>query len=532
MMLLVGACAQKPFKSSAGHIQALAESRQSLNIPEPVLENYSLPPPQPQEQEALYSVVVHELPVKELLFALARDAGKNIDVASGIEGTVTLNAIDQTLTQILDRIKRQVDIRYRMVGDTLVISADTPYFVQYKVPYINMERSSVNEVSIATQVASTGSGTGDSNGGGGNASGGSNSSTRVNSSSDNRFWRNLVLNLRAILRDQDSIQLGQSGASSVATGNQNAAQNNIVVHQEAGLISVRASERKHREIARYIANVLEHVSRQVLIEATVVEVTLNDEYQAGVDWSVLTNRNGAPKVTLGQSFQNLVTSASVASPPLLAVQGRDLLASIKMLDTFGNARVLSSPKLMVLNNQTAILKVVKNQVYFTMTAEQSQAVQGQTLSTIETQLHTVPVGLVMSVTPQISADDEVIINIRPTISRQTGTVADPNPAFAQQNVVSNIPVIEVREMESLLKVHSGDIAIIGGLMEDSIDNSTQGTPGLSRVDYLDNLFSYKNRKNRKTELIIFIRPRVIKQASLNGDLRDFNRYLHTLPERK
>ena len=536
--VLLTSCAQKPFQESSGHLQPVSPSSAAEHsIPPPALDDIMLPAPEAQKKEAVYTVVVHDLPVGELLFALARDAKKNIDIAPGISGNVTLNAIDQTLTQILERLKRQVDLRYRIVGDTLVVSPDTPYFVQYKVPYINMERSSTNEVSIATKVASTGSGTGNSGSGsgGGNSSsgGGSNSSTKVSSKSVHQFWRHLVSNLRAILRDQDSIQTGsqsQSSGQQASGGQQGKLENSIVAHQEAGIISIRATERKHRQIAKYIANVVEHATRQVLIEATVVEVALNDQYETGVDWSVLVNKNnGSPAITLGQSFQQLVATGSNVTPVTAAIAGRDLLASVKMLDTFGNTRVLSSPKLMVLNNQTAVLKVVKNQVYFTMTAEQSQAVQGSTLSTIETQVHTVPVGLVMSVTPQINENEDVIINVRPTISRQTGVVADPNPAFKQQNITSEIPVIEVREMESVLRVHNGDIAVIGGLMEDNVNNQTEGTPGLSRVPYLDNIFSYKNKNSRKTELVIFIRPRVIKSASIKEDLSDFNRYLTPQP---
>lgn len=526
LCLEISGCAQEPFKDSTGHIAAVVDSNErNAKIPKPVANTIFLPSPTLGKPEELFTVVVHDLPINELLFALARDAKKNVDIAPGITGTVSLNAIDQTLTQILERLKRQLDIRYRIIDDTLVISPDTPYFVQYSVPYINLTRTSDNEVSISTQVASTGSGAGDDSGGDG---GSSNSSTRVESTSVHMFWETLLDNIRAILRDQDSLRNNQQqmGSGQNAQAANETIQNNIIAHQETGVLAIRASEAKHAEIRKYIDNVVEHAVRQVLVEATIVEVELKDEYQTGVDWTLLA-KNG--KFSFGQSFADLVKGAAPAiTPAALAITGQDVLASIKMLDTFGNTRVLSSPKLMVLNNQTAVLKVVRNEVYFT-TSAQTDTTEGVATTTFETELHTVPVGLVMNVTPQISTNDEVIINARPTISRKVAAVPDPHPALAAANVESLIPVIEVREMESILKINNGDIGVIGGLMQDTIDNSTQGTPGLSRVPYLDNLFSYKNKFTRKTELVIFLRPKVIKTASINNDLKDFNDYLKNEP---
>ncbi len=522
-LLVLSACAQKPFKESSGHIKPVArtgnaEVNNDLSIPTPVLNNIILPPPMQQKPEELFTVVVHDLPVNELLFALARDAKMNVDIAPGITGNVSLNAIDQTLLQILERLKRQTGIRYQVLDDSLVISADTPYFVQYSIPYINMSRSSTNEVSISTQVASTGSGAGNDGG-----DGSSNSSTKVTSSSSYLFWETLLDNLRAILRNRDSIRDKEQKIGSEQEVGENQ-ENSIIAHQETGIIAIKATEMQHAEIRKYIDNIVEHANRQVLVEATIVEVILNDDYQTGIDWTVLADKG---KYSLTQEFAGLVKDTVTAATPVgLAIKGKDIIASVKLLDIFGNTRVLSSPKLMVLNNQTAVLKVVTNSVYFTTTVE-TDTTQGVVTQTIETQLHTVPIGLVMNVTPQISSNGMVIINARPSISRQVGSVDDPNPSLT--NIKSKIPVIQVQEMESILKIHDGDIGVIGGLMQDTVENKTTGTPGLSRIPYFDNLFSHKSKTNKKTELVVFLRPRIIKTASIANDLRDFDQYLHNDP---
>jgi general secretion pathway protein D len=205
-----------------------------------------------------------------------------------------------------------------------------------------------------------------------------------------------------------------------------------------------------------------------------------------------------------------------------------IAATIRMLSEFGELRVLSSPKIMALNNQAAMLRVVDNRVYFTIDAEPGIAATASTPGTPATytsEVHTVPVGFVMSVTPQISDSDQVTLNVRPTISRIVRFVNDPSPILAEAGVVNSIPEIQIREIESILKVYSGQVAVLGGLMQDTLDNNTAGLPIASRVPGIRNLFSYRNDTATKTELIVFIRPVVVRQPSLDGDLEEYREFL-------
>ena len=245
-------------------------------------------------------------------------------------------------------------------------------------------------------------------------------------------------------------------------------------------MTIRATHKQHEEIQRFVDQVLANVQKQVLIEATIAEVQLSDQYQVGVDWQAI---SGSGSFTYKQSF----IGANLANPPFYSFGYHnptsrlgDLSATVRLLEQFGKVKVLSSPKIMALNNQTAILKVVDNIVYFTTDIEINDS-QNSTRETITTEINTVPVGLVMSLTPQISDNDVVTLNIRPTISRIINFKADPNPILAEAGTVNLIPEIQVREMESVLKINNGDIAIIGGLMEDVIDQKTQGVPVLSKL---------------------------------------------------
>ena len=234
----------------------------------------------------------------------------------------------------------------------------------------------------------------------------------------------------------------------------------------------------------------------------------------------------------GLPFAQALTGINLNAPPtnVLTIEDADsdfdLQASISMLAQFGDLRVLSSPKIMALNNQPAMLRVVDNRVYFTIEVEPS-VVSGNSVTpaTYTSLVQTVPVGFVMTVTPQISDDNQITLNVRPTISRIVRFVDDPNPVLAQEGVSNQIPEIQIRELESVLKVYSGDIAILGGLMQDTLETDRAGLPVASRIPGFGDLFRYRDDSTTKTELIVFIRPVVIRNASLEGDLQNYRNYL-------
>ena len=524
------ACAPMPLDISEQHISSDKRAASTGAIPKPVLNTTPAVLNQPIESEDVYSVVVNDVDLRELLFALSRDASLNIDIAPDITGTITLNAVDQTLPQILDRITAFSDIRYSIKNDVLVIQKDKPYFVHYDIGYLNMDRSSQSFVSISTEVATTGVGAveGNSSGGGGN----NNSSTIIENRSDYHFWDSLIQNVEAIIYGGDST--GSISTSSEDDSEESSetertpiADTSIIANAESGVLSIKTSKKKHHEVQKFLDEVLNGAKRQVLIEASIVEVSLSDEYQAGVNWSKLIESGDS-----GFSFTQDLIGTNLANAPVstLTYTGANsdsLNATVKLLNQFGNAKVLSTPKLMVLNNQTALLKVVDNIIYFTIDVEED--IQENFINrTFTSEIHSVPVGLVMSVTPQISNVDSVTLNVRPTISRVLKFVEDPNPALAESDTTSLIPEISVREMESVMQVNGGDTAIIGGLMQDEHGDDTSGVPGLSKLPWVGDLFSYKDKSYKKSELIIFIRPTVIKQANLSST--ELKRYEEYLPE--
>ncbi len=550
---LLAGCGTQPIQPSDKHIRQ-QDSLPTASIPQPIKRAAPLPPPKPSPKADTYSVVVTNVPAQEILFALARDAKINLDIHPGIQGAVTLNALNQTLPQILTRIAKQIDMRYELDNGNLTVMPDTPYLHSYKIDYVNMTRDTEGAMANATQV-----GTGSSTGGAAGTSG-NNSSLAIKNTSRNHFWETLIQNIKDILRETDKeVVVGRRAAASdpqdspgevadteksgtsALTGSgaleKNSAESDyknyqtllaasVIANPENGLITVRATGKQHRKLQEFVDQIMVNARRQVLIEATVVEVRLNDQYQQGINWSLL-QRGGS-----GFQLSQQATGQTGAGTGLVASNAASLFvldylnptsrlgnltASISLLESFGTVKVLSSPKLSVMNNQTAMLRVVDNLVYFTVKADTTTN-QTSSVTTFTTTLNTVPIGFTMSVTPQINDSDTVQINLRPSISRLLGYVNDPNPSLT---VASPIPVTSTREMESILKIENRQIAVMGGLMQDEAKNNTDAIPGLTNIPIAGNLFRNRNDTNTKTELVIFLRPTVIKDASIAGDFRAY-----------
>ena len=541
LAVLLAGCGAQPLAQPDAHVAPPPPP--ATSIPQLVRTVPMPPPPISRAADTRYSVVVANQSVRDVLLAIARDSNVNFDIHPGIEGMVTINAIDQTLLQILDRITRQVSMRYEVNGQTISVMPDLPYLKSYKVNYVNLTKETTDTNAIATQVIS-GSASGQGQGNSSSSQSNDNNSTlRVTSVARNRFWETLEANVKDILREADKrVELGASTATAAdrflaqQQQQQQQQQNNpanapgsaaagtgtppeggapvralqaeraaarfyyepatpVIVSPETGIVTVRATARQHEKVAEFLDQMGISAGRQVMIETTIVEVSLSDQYQSGVDWSALAIDGLGYSIT--QSFAGSVVSGTSSSPFSLsysnpnAASGGSLSSTIKLLNQFGTTRVLSSPLLMVLNNQTATLKVVDNRVYFSVKAETVATANVGSTTNFTTTQNVVPIGLIMHITPQISELDDVILSVRPTITSITKFVQDPNPALrgtlTQPAIQNPIPETRTREMQSVLRIASGKTAVLGGLMLDSFEGSREGLPIAGRIPIFGDL---------------------------------------------
>ena len=464
------------------------------DLPDPVVMPPPVRRPEPGEPMDTYSVSVEDVPVDELLFALARDAGLGIYIDPEIDGRVTMNAVDEPLPDLLERISRHARVRFDLDHGSLIVHRDEPVLRTYPIDYVHVARdtTTVNEVgtSLGSGIESSSA---EENGSG----------ARLTATTEHRFWDGLL--------DFVATVVGESPDGS----------SNVFAHRESSLLAVRAPAARHREIESLLARVLTNARRQVLIEAAIVEVDLDDRFRGGVDFT---------QVLGDLRLETRHLGGNLGVPPFAGVAigtrdgaGTDFGLTVRLLDEFGDVRVLSTPLVMALNNQTAVVKVVENRVFFTSEV-QTTTRENSDERNVRTTLHTVPVGLILLVTPTVGADGEVILKIRPTVTREVGFTVDPNPDLAEAGVVSRIPELSVRELESVLRLRSGEVAVLGGLMREEERDDIAGVPWLSRLPRIGAAFRYQDRGTVKTELIVLLRPTFVRDPSINADLKRFRRW--------
>lgn len=560
----------------------------TANVLEPPIpdlaEILAAPRPPKIAQTKLVSVAVtDDVPLKDVLIELARLADVDIEVDAGITGGIAFRAKDRPFNEVIERIADLAGLRYKVKNNVLRVERDTPYVQTYALDMLNINRSAQGNIG----VNSSGGGSGGSSGGssssssssGGSGSSASSSSSgggtstgsssTINASSEADFWAKFEDGVKNILSYKPSSLVSvtsvatQPAAPSPAapadpnnpapppatapapvaaseTGNSNTGGTFYTLNRQAGTLTVSATERQHDIIKRFVNAIESNASTQVLIEAKIVEVALNDRYQTGINWSEL----GTKSFRLSGDLDAVTSTDSSRAPATITVlkhdalrvlgDGVDLSAAVKLLQEFGTTRALSSPRLNAINNQQAVLSFVENVLYFRIECKVTDAVAGTGGSTgtpakvdVTTKDETKPIGIVMALQPSINKDtNEITMSIRPTLTRITKLVADPGFELCKaqaastldpssplldtlQNVESKFPQVETRELDSILKVQSGQIMVIGGLLEDKITNTDAGVPGVSEVPYFGNFFKSVDKSNVKKELVILMRATVV-----------------------
>jgi len=524
LAVTLAGCVQMPQPRNSGHtpgsghlmaeekrvqVSDAPEERASTPLSDPA--SLRIPPPAPT-----YSLDVRLAPVEQVLTALARDQRIDLELHPGVEGLVSLSVFNRPLPELIEALCEQADLRCEFDGKRLAAMPDIPFTRAYRIDYVNLARDMNGTIATSTQIATSSSAVDDKS----SASSGNVSLTQIAAKATNHFWETLENNIRALLKEHER-SIGKPRCKTVrrpgATGGEAACSSGgagaedsafVISNRETGVLMVLASASQHRKVNEFIDLVQGAARRQVMVEATIVEVTLADGYRQGIDWG----RLSLPFISVNPRG----TTDTGGMQPSVSYLSNQLDVRLDWLETFGKIKVLSSPKLSVLNNQTAILKVVEEVVYFLVDASVTEYPNSdRAKTTATTKPQSVSVGLVMTVTPQIGRDGAIILAVRPTISSISGYKDDPNPSLG--SIPNRVPQIRTREMESVLRLADGEIAVLGGLMEDKLDTDTGRIPVLGAIPLLGELFTRRENSVRRTELVIFLRPRLIRHPGIDGD---------------
>ena len=575
-VLLAGCGAQQYEFDPEWHISqesvTVEEPAAPSGVPDLIGSTAALPELAYEGQADTYDVLVENVSIRTVLTSLADQAQVNLDVDPFLDGPVNLSAYDQTLTEILERLSRQLPIRYERIGETLVVLRDDYYTKQYYLHYPDLTRTFSSTLDGA--ITTSGSGSLGS------------ASLTSDKGGTGSVWEDLETAISAVLINLDVIS-EQVGTGTPAGDDEDqllelenvetlaervavrtASSSFVFALPDAGLLIVYGNS-KQQEIA---SNIIEKVStssrRQVLLQATVVEIALNNQYQQGIDWSVFNSASDSAKliqsasrssgsVLSGVSLDELTQYREFVStfttddedidalvrtfaldsnpfrPPTSAAGGflsgtfsvGDLSAAVSLLDKFGDTRVVSSPRISTLNGQGAILKVVTDQIYFSTEVLRERDTTGVVTETITVEEETVPVGFVVSVYPQIGEDGTIILAMRPSISRVVGTAAQPTVGTVNAAVSSGVPIISVKEIETLMMINDGQTAVMGGLIEDQLLDANSSVPGVADIPGIGNLFKNKDERTNRVEYVIFVSAKIITNPSIYGDYSDYRNLL-------
>lgn len=286
------------------------------------------------------------------------------------------------------------------------------------------------------------------------------------------------------------------------------------INKQAGLISVYANERLHKKVAEYLDELKRSSTAQVLIEAKVLEVSLSDEYATGINWDFLKTFGD---VGLSATFAKPAFSVGSTNGVSFSINGDSISSLVDAISRFGTVHALASPRLTVINNQSAVLNVARNQVYFELKVQRDTTSDGTNTNVstdVDSEIKTVPEGVLINVLPSINLDKHTVaMQLRPTVTKISEYVNDPSVTFASGGTIeSPIPIVNVQEVDSVVDMRSGQMMVMGGLLQDSSTSSQEGVPVASEIPIFGGLFRNQGDHVKKTELVIFLKATILDDA--------------------
>ncbi len=473
----------------------MQESKKSTKQPVPEEINQALLPPieiklpdgKITPLESRFDLTISNASAREVFMGLVEGTPYSMVVHPDVKGFLSLNLKEVTVPEAVEAIRQVYGYEYRRDGSRFLILGAEMQTRLFNVNYLNLARTGTSNVNVG------GGGIGGGSGGGTGGTAGSSGSVQVNTTSQSDFWKNLTTALTAIVG-------GDGGRK-------------VVVNPQTGIIVVRAMPEELRVIEDYLGVTHATVNRQVVLEAKVVEVELKNEFQSGVNWSLIsTNSRGQLLSSSGKVFGGGTAAGGGAGTissnlggifSLQLVSG-DFSVLIDALKGQGEVQVLSSPRVSTVNNQKAVIKIGGEEFFVT-------GVTGGTVAT-STTAATIPSvtlssffsGISLDVTPQIDENNSIILHIHPSVSG----VSEKTKSFSVSGQSFQLPLAlsTIQESDNIVRAQSGQIIVIGGLMKEAVTDEDASVPVLADVPLVGELFKHKRINRIKKELVILLKP--------------------------
>ena len=535
LVVLLTGCASDPRKDTTADlinaelIKAAAGEKARQAQPDTV-GSALLPPLQIQmpragkQLEQKFDLVVNNAPAAQVFMGIVSGTRYSVLLHPEVSGSISANLKDVTVFEALDALHEMYGYDYKVDGTRIFIQPLTMQTRVFLVNYIAGERKGVSSTRVISGSVSSSS----SSGSGSNQPPISNSnsntsstpaspanntqdSSRITTTTNTDFWSELRMTLTSIVGDKDG--------------------RNVVVSPQSGVVTVRAMPGELSNVEKFLKAAQLSVDRQVMLEAKILEVQLNDDFQAGINWAAFrTGKNsglsagslvsqgvlGTTGTLSGSTFSAAPGSSvtgSLATPAGLfglAFQSSNFAALLSFLETQGDVHVLSSPRIATMNNQKAVLKVGTDEFFVTNVSTSATTNATNTVIVPSVTLQPFFSGIALDVTPQIDDSGNIILHIHPSVS-QVSTVNKVLDLGASVGVYT-LPLAssKVSETDSIVRAQDGNVVAIGGLMSQSQTDDRSQMPGLGDVPGLGALFRNTSKVSRKRELIILLKPTIIQ----------------------
>jgi MSHA biogenesis protein MshL len=519
---------QAPVDMQDGLDHAIKENR-SLNAPKPLTQVPSSVQKELMQQnmaqakqgllsEKRLKVSATSVAAKDFFTAIVEGSSYSVAIHPDVKGSVSLSLSDVTLTEALSVVQDIYGYDIRINDNIIQVFPAGIRTETFALNYLFLKRfgsssTSINSGGVSENDPNSGN-SGNNNNSRGNSNNSRNSGNQNSQNSQNNqnssgtnlytenesdFWKELKETLTSFVGTEE----GRS----------------VIISPQAGLVTVRGLPAEISAVKSFIEDTETHLHRQVIIEAKIMEVTLNDDYQQGVHWNEVLGSLGSTDLT----FENTANiagnaiSSNIGGTSSLSFSGPDFNGVISLLQTQGNVQVLSSPRITATNNQKAVIKVGEDE-YFVTEVSSTTTTGTSTTTTPEVELTPFFSGISLDVTPQIDKDGEVILHVHPSVT--ITEEQNKNIKIGTQELILPLAQSRVRESDTIIRAKSGEIVVIGGLIETySIDNESK-TPLLGDIPLVGELFKSKSETTQKRELVILLKPVVIGQDTWKSQLQD------------
>ncbi len=476
--------------------KALPLSLQKALMPDITIPTSNLSDIASDKQEPRFDIAVSNVPAKDFFMGLVKDTKYNITINSQVTGNISLELKSVTVPQTMDAIRDNYGFEYERTSYGYKIFPRRLETRVFQINYLDFDRGGQSQTTVGSgQITNTVQNTLTSSGVSSSQQSGSTPSGIVQTSSTSKFWDMLKENLTTLI----GIAEGRS----------------VVVNQKSGTIIVRAYPEELRYVAQYLDKVQNIIMRQVIIEAKILEVQLNANFQNGINWKILGLQQGevspagaTPNYSASNGNDGLEKfGGNIVSYLSLNASGKGgaFSSAISLLNTQGKVNVLSSPKIATINNQKAVIKVGNDDFFITNVSSNTSS-SGSSNPTQQATVTFTPFfsGISLDVTPQIDENDYITMHIHPIIS----DVRSKQMTATVYNQSLDVPLAssETRESDSVVRAKNGQVIIIGGLMQSKARDINASTPGLDRLPTVGGLFKNRNKIATKTEIVILLRP--------------------------